>query len=145
MNNEESAINLCKKNAIIDFIIKLANQWLLEVATRTLIGALQFCRTWSVYLQLGDHAVLKETSARGRDIIALPRAILEPQLCVYSFVYWWYWLNWALLQFKSPNKFLSPLGCSKYQGGLKLVIMHCILSCIIIMWHYIVSWICIFN
>ena len=50
LNNEESEIDLCKKNAIIDLIIELANQWLPEVATHTLIGALQFYRTWSVYL-----------------------------------------------------------------------------------------------
>ena len=49
LNNKESTIDLCKKNAIIN-LIELANQWLPEVATHTLIGALQFCRTWSVYL-----------------------------------------------------------------------------------------------
>ena len=43
LNNEVSAINSCKQKPIIDRIIELANQWLLEVATRTLIGALRFC------------------------------------------------------------------------------------------------------
>ena len=42
--------DLRKQKAIIDHIIELANQWLPEVATRTLTGALRFCRTWSVYL-----------------------------------------------------------------------------------------------
>ena len=71
LNNEVSAIDSCKQKPIIDHIIELTNQWLPEVATRTLIGALRFCRAWSVYLLHGDHALLKETSARGRDIVAL--------------------------------------------------------------------------
>ena len=50
VNNEVSAIDLCKQKTIIDHIIELANQWLPEVATHTLIGALRFCRMWSVYL-----------------------------------------------------------------------------------------------
>ena len=70
-NNEVSAIDLCKQKAIIDHIIELAYQWLPEVATRTLIGAQQFCRAWSIYLKLGDHVLLKETSVRGCDIVAL--------------------------------------------------------------------------
>ena len=40
LNNEVSAIDLCKKKAIIDRIVELAKQCLPEVATRTLIGAL---------------------------------------------------------------------------------------------------------
>ena len=78
LNNEVSAIDLCKQKAILDHITELVNQWLPEVATRTLIGALRFCRAWSVYLWLGDHALLKETSARGRDIVALISHKLYP-------------------------------------------------------------------
>ena len=44
LNNEVSVINLCKQKANIEHIIELANQWLPEVATRTLIGALRFWR-----------------------------------------------------------------------------------------------------
>ena len=37
LNNEVSAIDLCKQKAIIDHFIELANQWLPEVATHTLV------------------------------------------------------------------------------------------------------------
>ena len=38
LSNEVSVIDLCKHKAIINHIIELANQWLPEVATPTLIG-----------------------------------------------------------------------------------------------------------
>ena len=42
-SNEVSAIDLCKQKTVVDHIIELAYQWLPEVVTRTLIGALRFC------------------------------------------------------------------------------------------------------
>ena len=46
----QSWLDVCQQKAIIDHIIKLANRWLPEVATLTLIGVLRFCRAWRVYL-----------------------------------------------------------------------------------------------
>ena len=41
LSNKVSAIDLYKQNAIIDIS---------QSATRTLIGALRFCRAWRVFL-----------------------------------------------------------------------------------------------
>ena len=44
LNNEVSAMDLCKENAIIHLIIELANHSLPKVAIHTLIDALLFYR-----------------------------------------------------------------------------------------------------
>ena len=53
LNNEVSAIDLCKQKAITDHIIELANRWQPEVATCTLIGALRFAASEAFTYSVG--------------------------------------------------------------------------------------------
>ena len=61
-------MDLCKKNAIIDLITESVNYWKFQLALWSVLcdSAEREAFTYSL-----SHTLLKETSARGCDIIAL--------------------------------------------------------------------------